>query len=173
MASSLNMVHLVFQLIFWRCDNNIYWLFPHPTINQKNYWGETSIFNLQNTLVTFSFLLHFICSVARQLGFTFILLRVWVKNPYVKKCHLLFRSKPSHSNIQHSSSLTFVDLLSKVSPVKVWRWGLIRALWHTWSIWFAAIFLHDRLCWWSYFPPRLHLFGKQDNGERYRIFTRS
>ena len=87
------------------------------------------------------------------------------------------------------SSLTFVGLLSNVkdlSSIKVWRGGSARTLWHTWSIRFAVMlrkwlchnvtkrpFLHDKLCWRSYFALQPHIFGECDNGDPYRIFTRS
>ena len=35
------------------------------------------------------------------------------------------------------------------------------------------LFLYDKLCWRSYFAPQLHIFGKRDNGDLYRIFMRS
>ena len=34
-------------------------------------------------------------------------------------------------------------------------------------------FLHEKLCWKSYFALQLHIFGKRENGHPYRIFTRS
>ena len=112
-----------------------------------------------------SFLLHFIC--------------------YIKKCHLLFRPKPSCTNVQPRfiSHLRW-SAVKRLSPVKVWSPS--RTSWHTWSIRFAVIlrkwlclnvikppFLLDKLCWRSYFAPQLHIFGKHDNGHLYRIFTRS
>ena len=83
-------------------------------------------------------------------------------------------------------SLTFVDLLSNVLPVEVWRGDSTYTWWHTWSIRFAVKlrkwlclhvikphFLHDKLCWRSYFAPQLHIFVKLDNDHPYRIFARS
>ena len=137
--------------------------------------NETSIFNLHNTFVIFSFFpFPLSCNIAIDFCF---LTSGWVKNPYVKKCYLVFRPKHSRINVQPS-------LISHIRwSVKVWRRELTRTLWHTWSIsmlrkWLflnetRPPFLHIKLCWRSYFSSELHVFGKRDNGHPYRIFTRS
>ena len=177
----MDMVHLVFQLVFQRSKSNIYWLLSP--------WN----FNLQNTLLIFSFIhlfslvtysLHFFLTLLQ--GFAFIHLGVWVKSPYVKKCYLVFCPNPLPLMSKQASSLAFVDLLSNVSPVKIWRESSTRTLAHTWSVRYAVMllkwlclnatkppFLHDKLCWRSYFAPQLHIIGKRDNGHPYHIFMRS
>ena len=52
-----------------------------------------------------------------------------------------------------ASSLIFIDLLSNVSPVKIWRGGSTRTSWHTWSMRFAVM-LRKWLC----FNVRNHPF---------------
>ena len=78
------MVNLVLQLILQRIVTFIGFI-PHLRLIEKNYWGGTSIFSLQNTLVILSFLLNFICPVALLWDFAFISLCVWLKNPYIEK----------------------------------------------------------------------------------------
>ena len=59
--TSLNMVHLVFQLLFRRSESNI--ACPILTLIEKTNGVKFSFSTLKNTLVTFSLFLHFICSV--------------------------------------------------------------------------------------------------------------
>ena len=51
----LCMTHLIFQLVFSDPRLILIGFFPHPTSNWKNI-----IFNLQNTFLVLSFLLHFV-----------------------------------------------------------------------------------------------------------------
>ena len=145
--------------------------------------NETSIFNLHNTFVIFSFF-PFLLSCNIAIDFCF-LTSGWVKNPYVKKCYLVFRPKHSRTNVQPS-------LISHI------RWSAVKRLTsqglkkginsHVVTYFIDQIcilrkwlflnetrppFLHIKLCWRSYFSSEQHVFGKGDNGHPYRIFTRS
>ena len=83
-----------------------------------------------------------------------------------------------------ASSLTLVFLLLNVSPVKIWRGDqyVRRDILDQLDLLLCCVsdyvlmkqtFLHVKLCWRSYVATQLHIFGKRDNGLRYRIFTRS
>ena len=126
-TSLLNMVHLIFQLIFWWSGSNTYWFFS-PSYHQRNKIMEWNFyFQFSKYLCYVSSPFHFFCNIA--VGFCLHTFQRLGQKTLRQKMRFGILCKMSNQ----VSSLTFGDLLSNVSPVKVSRGALNRTSWHTWS----------------------------------------